>query len=159
MFEVENSGESGAANGSGADDDRSAARRDYSISELAGEFEVSARTLRHYEAVGILAPRRDGTRRIYSRRDRARLALALRGRAVGFSLPEIRDMLDLYDLRDGQVTQLRVALDRFGERIDRLAEQRRRIDEAIADLERTRETIAGILRHKERAATAEGSRE
>lgn len=123
----------------------------FSIGELAKEFDCTLRTLRFYEDKGLLNPKRDGMNRIYSRRDRARLKLVLMGKRVGFSLTEIRDMLDLYDLRDGQVTQLRVALDRFNGQIDVLRSQRQEIDQAIEELTRTVEIVSGMLKEKESA--------
>ncbi len=124
----------------------------YTIGDLAKEFDVTLRTLRFYEDKNLLNPRREGMTRIYSRRDRARLKLVLMGKKVGFSLTEIKDMLDLYDLRDGQVTQLRVALGRFTEQIEVLQRQRDDVDRAIADLERTVAVVSGMLREKEKTA-------
>ncbi len=123
----------------------------YTIGDLAKEFGVTLRTLRFYEDKNLLNPRREGMSRIYSRRDRARLKLVLMGKKVGFSLTEIKDMLDLYDLRDGQVTQLRVALDRFTQQINVLRQQREDVDQAIADLERTVAVVSGMLREKEKS--------
>ncbi|SNY91914.1 DNA-binding transcriptional regulator, MerR family [Cohaesibacter sp. ES.047] len=123
----------------------------YTIGDLAKEFGVTLRTLRFYEDKNLLNPRREGMNRIYSRRDRARLKLVLMGKKVGFSLSEIKDMLDLYDLRDGQVTQLRVALDRFTQQIDVLKQQRADVDQAIGDLERTVAVVSGMLREKEKS--------
>lgn len=125
----------------------------YSIGDLAKEFGVTLRTLRFYEDKNLLNPRREGMARIYSRRDRARLKLVLMGKKVGFSLTEIKDMLDLYDLRDGQVTQLRVALDRFTEQINVLLQQRADVDQAIADLQRTVEVVSGMLKEKEKTTS------
>lgn len=122
----------------------------YSIGDLASEFGVTLRTLRFYEDKNLLNPRRDGVNRVYSRRDRARLKLVLMGKKVGFSLTEIKEMLDLYDLRDGQVPQLRAALDRFSLHINILRQQRADVDQAIADLERTVEVVSGMLREKEK---------
>ncbi|HAT87875.1 MerR family transcriptional regulator [Cohaesibacter gelatinilyticus] len=127
----------------------------YTIGDLAKEFDVTLRTLRFYEDKNLLNPRREGMTRIYSRRDRARLKLVLMGKKVGFSLTEIKDMLDLYDLRDGQVTQLRVALGRFTEQIEVLQRQRDDVDRAIADLERTVAVVSGMLREKEKTAGSE----
>lgn len=117
----------------------------FTIRDLTREFDITARTLRFYEEKGLLAPRREGQERLYSRRDRARLKYVLMGKCVGFSLEEIRDMLDLYDLGDGQVTQLRVAQERFLEQIDRLKRQRGEIDRAIAELERANATVGHML--------------
>lgn len=124
-------------------------QQSYSITELRREFEVSARTLRFYEDKGLLTPARDGQARVYSYRDRARLKLILRGKRVGFSLAEIKEILDLYNLRDGQVTQLQVSLEKGREKITELEHQRRDIDEAIADLGRTCEIIDGMLKERE----------
>jgi DNA-binding transcriptional MerR regulator len=111
-------------------------REVFTIRDLTKEFDVSARTLRFYEEKGLLDPARRGEQRLYSRRDRARLAYVLAGKAVGFSLEEVREMLDLYDVGDGQATQLKVALKKFGERIERLERQKAEIDRVIAELTR-----------------------
>ncbi len=123
----------------------------YSITELCREFEVTPRTLRFYEQKGLLAPARRGWTRIFNYRDRARLILILRGKRVGFSLEEIKEMLDLYQLRDGQVTQLTVAAKKLRERLVALREQRVEIEEAIADLERTCDIVDGMLKEKDAA--------
>jgi DNA-binding transcriptional MerR regulator len=72
-------------------------RAEFSISELAREFDITPRAIRFYEDQGLLAPRRDGQRRIYSPRDRTRLKLTLRGKRLGLSLSEIRDLIDMYE--------------------------------------------------------------
>src|SRR6202007_2960089 len=92
--------------------------RTYTIRELTKEFAVTARTLRHYEDEGLIAPARRGERRIYHNRDHARVTLILRGRRVGFSLAEIREILDLYDRADGGTKQNIHARAKFAERID-----------------------------------------
>jgi DNA-binding transcriptional MerR regulator len=117
-------------------------RDSFTIRDLSREFAVTARTLRFYEERELLSPRRAGQERIYSRRDRARLKLAIMGKCVGFSLDEIRTMLDLYDLGDGQATQLKVALERFHDQIARLKSQRQHLDRAIAELQRASDHIA-----------------
>lgn len=122
----------------------------YTISDLAREFDITLRTLRFYEDKGLLNPKREGLARIYSRRDRARLKLVLMGKKVGFSLVEIKEMLDLYDLRDGQVTQLRVVLSKFSEQISVLRKQRDDIDAALVDLERTMDVVSGMLTEREK---------
>jgi DNA-binding transcriptional MerR regulator len=122
----------------------------FSIRALGKEFGVSARTLRFYEEKELINPRRDGQERIYSRRDRARLKYILMGKCVGFSLEEIREMLDLYDLGDRQVTQLRVTLGKIDERIGRLAHQKNEIDRAVAELAHARKMIEGMLSTRER---------
>jgi DNA-binding transcriptional MerR regulator len=124
----------------------------FTIGELAREFGITHRTLRFYEDKALITPLRQGQRRLYSRRDRARLKLILQGKRVGFSLKDIGEMLDLYDLRDGQVTQLRVSLERFDERIGALERQRADIDEALDDLRQARQLAAGLLAAREKEA-------
>ncbi len=109
-------------------------REHFSISDLCAEFAVTARALRFYEDEGLIAPERRGTARIYSHRDRARLAWILRGKRVGFSLGEIREMIDLYDVGDGRRTQQQVTLERCLERIRTLEAQKHDIDAHIAEL-------------------------
>jgi DNA-binding transcriptional MerR regulator len=125
-------------------------KESFTIGELSREFDVTLRALRFYEDKGLLNPRRRGQTRIYSRRDRARLRLLLMGKRVGFSLSEIRDLLDLYDLKDGHVTQLRVALEKFQEQVHILEAQKADIETAIKDLNRTCEVISGMLREREK---------
>lgn len=133
------------------DDDGHPKSMMFSIGDLAREFDVTLRTLRFYEDKGLLNPKRDGLNRLYSRRDRARLKLVLMGKRVGFSLTEIKDMLDLYDLRDGQVTQLKVAVNRFNEQIAVLEQQKKDIEQALAELRRTTSVVNGLLKEKEAA--------
>ncbi len=122
-------------------------KNSFTIRELVREFSVTSRTLRFYESKGLLSPARRGQSRIYSRRDRARLKLVLQGKRVGFALDEIREMLDLYDLRDGQKTQLSVSLEKFQERIKALETQKTDIEQAIIDLKRTCDIVKGMLKH------------
>ncbi len=116
-------------------DDSKTASRSYSIGELAEEFGVTSRALRLYEEEGLLDPERDGTRRIYSERDRVRLRLILRGKRLGWSLAEIRESFDLYDSSHGEEAQLERMLDKLQQRRETLLAQRRDIDSALRDLD------------------------
>jgi DNA-binding transcriptional MerR regulator len=106
--------------------------RTYTISQLAREFAVTPRALRFYEDKGLLTPRRNGQNRVYTYQDRARLLLIVRGKRVGFSLVEIKEMLDLY--RVDQRAQALTALKRYQSRLDALKAQRADVDAAIESL-------------------------
>ena len=112
-----------------------AERRHYSIGEMCDAFGVTARALRFYEDEQLIAPQRRGTSRLYTDRDRARLTWILRGKSVGFSLSDIRELLDLYDVGDRQHTQMVATRDRCRDRIAKLHRQKNDIDATIAELE------------------------
>lgn len=111
-------------------------RRTYSIRQLCREFDVTARALRFYEDKELLFPTRRGQTRVFSARDRARLQLILRGKRIGFSLVEIRELLDLYDRKDGNAVQMAETLKRFRAQLETLRRQRHDIDEAIDTVEK-----------------------
>ncbi|MEM6479852.1 MAG: MerR family DNA-binding transcriptional regulator [Pseudomonadota bacterium] len=104
------------------------------IREMCNTFDVTPRTLRFYEAKELLAPIREGTKRLFTRRDRARLKLILRGKRFGFSLEEIRQLLELYDIGDCQTTQLRKTREIGQKHLDGMIAQRDELASAIEDL-------------------------
>lgn len=110
----------------------------YSISDLTREFDITARTLRYYEAEGLIAPHRQGQTRLYSETDRVKLAWILRGKRVGFSLAEIGEIMHLYRQADGAERQLQSALNLCKDRIADLEAQRADIDATLADLQEFR---------------------
>ncbi len=110
------------------------ASRLYSIGDLSNEFGVSPRAIRFYEDQGLLRPQRIGGNRVYNYRDRVRLLLVLRGKRLGFSLADIREMLDLYDVDPEHIEQLRVALAKGQQRIAELERQRAEITETLKEL-------------------------
>lgn len=121
----------------------------WTIAEMAEDFEVTHRALRHYEHLGLLAPERigpGGTTRRYLRRDRTRLALILRGRRLGFPLEEIGTIIDMYDEQPGEIGQLEYLLSQIGDRRADLQRRRADIDKSLqelADLEsRCRDDLA-----------------
>lgn len=106
----------------------------FRIGEMAKTYGVTLRTLRFYEDKGLLNPAREGTTRLYSRRDRTRLQLILLGRKVGFSLRDVKQMMDLYDPSGSNAKQMRLTLDKSEKQLVRLKKQRQAIDEAIVEL-------------------------
>ncbi|QWZ06798.1 MerR family DNA-binding transcriptional regulator [Nocardioides panacis] len=122
----------------------------WSIASLAEEFGVTLRTIRHYEDVGLITPGRRGTTRVFHARDRIRLRLILRGKRLGFSLPEIRTIVNMYDEQPGEAGQLQYLLDQIEVRRAELDQLRRDIDETMEELahveDRCREDLAGLAR-------------
>ena len=106
----------------------------YTIGRMCAAFGVTPRTLRFYEDRGLLSPRREGQRRLYGARDRARLKLILRGKRFGFSLEEVRELLSLYDTGDGQVRQLTETLALAREKLASMTAQRDELTAAVGDL-------------------------
>ena len=107
----------------------------YTITQLAQEFDVTTRTIRFYEDQGLLNPTRNGQMRVYSPRDRVRLKLVLRGKRLGFSLSEIREMLDMYDAEPGESGQLELFLAKIDERRGLLQQQRHDIELTLKELD------------------------
>lgn len=119
--------------------------RFYTIAELAREFAVTPRALRFYESEGLLRPEREGQTRLYRPRDRARLAWILRGKRVGFSLAEIKELIDLYDLPDHRETQRRLTLAKCRERIEALERQRDDIEQVLVELRAFTQLVEEVL--------------
>lgn len=116
-------------------DELEATSGEFSISELAREFEVTTRAIRFYEDEKLLTPGRNGRQRVYSARDRVRLKLILRGKRLGFSLNEVREIIDMYDLDSGEAGQLRYFLEQINHRRKSLQQQRDDIDLTLKELD------------------------
>ena len=114
----------------------SAPEQTWTIREIAEEFAVTHRTVRHYEELGLITPERRGTTRVYHRRDRTRLGLILRGKRLGFPLEEIRTIIDLYDAPRGRRSQLEYVLGQIDERRADLEQRRRDLEAALTELDR-----------------------
>jgi DNA-binding transcriptional MerR regulator len=115
--------------------------REYLISDLSREFDVTLRALRFYEDRGLLSPRRIGTMRIYSARDRARLSVILKGKALGFTLAEIQEMLDTDGRSDPGAVDLKLSVEKIDDQIAHLEAQKSEVEKAIAELRATREKL------------------
>lgn len=111
-----------------------AASATYSIRDLAQEFDVTTRTIRFYEDEGLISPARRGQTRLFSPRDRVRLKLILRGKRLGFSIGEIREIINLYDAAPGEYGQLRFFLGKIVERRASLEQQRADIADTLEEL-------------------------
>ncbi len=123
----------------------------YGIAELAREFNVTTRTIRFYEDKGLLSPERQGQRRVYSPRDRVRLRLIMRGKRLGFSLSEIRQMIDLYDDDPSEVAQLKLFLEKIRERQAVLSQQQADIAAIVSELDKLESESMKLLSAKEAA--------
>ena len=123
----------------------------YGIAELAREFNVTTRTIRFYEDKDLLTPERQGQRRVFSARDRVRLRLIMRGKRLGFSLDEIREMIDMYDDDPSEVAQLRLFLAKIRERQAVLTQQQADIAEILSELDRLEDQSSKLLQEKEAA--------
>jgi DNA-binding transcriptional MerR regulator len=125
----------------------------YSITDLAKEFGVTTRTIRHYEDEGLLSPRREGLNRLFGNRDRVRLKLALRGKRLGFSLAEIRELFDLYDLARDEKRQLQEFLTKLERRRVMLAQQREDIEVMLNEITFFENQCRKLLAENQRSTT------
>jgi DNA-binding transcriptional MerR regulator len=125
-----------------------ALERTWTIAQLADEYDVTLRTIRHYEDLGLIAPERRGTTRVFHVRDRVRLALILRGKRLGFTLDEIAAIVDMYDAEPGEAGQLTYLIGQIGVRRADLEQRRRDLDQTLVDLDhveqRCREDLARL---------------
>ena len=121
-------------------------RAEFSISELSREFEITPRAIRFYEDHGLLAPRRDGQRRIYSPRDRTRLKLTLRGKRLGLTLSEIRELIDMYEPGRDQRPQLERFLAVLESHRSSLLQQRKDIEAQLAEIQSFEKKVRNRLR-------------
>ncbi|PVB60922.1 MerR family DNA-binding transcriptional regulator [Labrenzia sp. 011] len=131
-------------------------QRYFTITQLTQEFDITTRTLRFYEAQGLVSPTRRGRQRLYTHGDRTRIKLILRGKRLGFSLNDIREIIEMYASDPGETGQLRLLLDRISARREELLEKQRDIELTLLELDevesgaRTRisELEAGLSREK-----------
>ena len=119
----------------------------YTITELAREFDLTPRAIRYYEAQGLIAPGRAGVQRVYGKRDRTRLKLTLRGKRLGLSLAEIRELIDMYDSAP-EVTQLERLVEVLANRRARLEQQREDIEAVLAEIDSIEQQCRDLL-HKQ----------
>lgn len=117
----------------------------FTVTELARDLAVTPRTIRFYEDKGLITPRRAGTMRVYTKRDRARMVLILRGKRLGFSLREIKEYLDLYDIDPSQTEQIRLLLNKVRTRLEMLEDQRLALEETILELKDVEEQTLAAL--------------
>lgn len=128
----------------------------FGIAELAKEFGVTTRTIRFYEDRGLIVPRRIGQRRVYAARDRVRLKLIMRGKRLGFSLEDISQILDLYDVDPTEVAQLRLFIDKLRERKKALERQKADIVALLRELDAFEERSQTLLTEKDRRKSRAG---
>ena len=128
----------------------------FTVTELARDLSVTPRTIRFYEDKGLITPRRAGTMRVYTKRDRARMVLILRGKRLGFSLREIKEYLDLYDVDPSQTEQIRLLLKKVQTRLEMLEDQRVALEESILELKDIEEQTLGALERETAQKKAAG---
>ena len=110
-------------------------QRYFTITQLTQEFDITTRTLRFYEAQGLVAPQRRGRQRLYTPGDRTRIKLILRGKRLGFSLNEIKEMIEMYGSSPGETGQLQLLLEKIAARRDELLEKQRDIELTLLELD------------------------
>lgn len=127
----------------------------FTIGQMCADFGVTPRTLRFYEYKELLSPIREGQKRLFTLACRGRLKLILRGKRFGFSLDELKDLLDLYDIGDGQVAQLNASLEVAEKHRAEMLVQREELENAITDLEDQMQLVRKMLAERTRPDAAE----
>jgi len=117
----------------------------FTITDLAAEFDITPRAIRFYEAVGLLAPARAGRNRVYTQRDRTRLKLTLRGKRLGLSLQEIKQLVDMYGASTDGAPQLRAFLDVLGQHRRQLEQQRNDLEITLSEIAQHEERCEALL--------------
>jgi DNA-binding transcriptional MerR regulator len=126
----------------------------YTVTQLGAELGITVRTLHFYETQGLITPRRAGNTRVYSQRDRARMILILRGKSLGFSIKEIREYLELYDMDPTHAQQTKALIKAVRVRISRLDEQQVALTQTLLELNEIEQLAIAALRNMETAALA-----
>ncbi len=128
----------------------------YTVTQLSAELGITVRTLHFYEAQGLLTPRRVGNNRVYAQRDRARVILILRGKRLGFSIKEIKEYIELYDIDPTQGQQTKTLLKVVRSRVSKLEEQRLALEETLVELRSIEQQALAALRTLETTPTPPG---
>ena len=128
----------------------------FSVTELADERGIPPRAIRFYETKGLIKPRRAGTTRVYTHRDRGRMQLILRGKRLGFSLADIKEYLDLYDVDPSQVSQLRLLMDKINDRVSELEQQREDLETTLMELEEMRQECLSHIEMRRELESKQG---
>lgn len=128
----------------------------YSVTELADELGVTPRAIRFYETKGLIKPRRAGTTRVYTHRDRARMLLILRGKRLGFSLADIAEFLDLYDVDPSQMQQLQMLAQKIDQRVNELEQQREDLETTLMELYEMRQECLNHIQTRSQLESKQG---
>jgi DNA-binding transcriptional MerR regulator len=122
----------------------------YSVTELAEQLGITPRAIRFYETKGLIKPKRAGTTRVYTHRDRARMHLILRGKRLGFTLADIREYLDMYDVDPSQAKQVQLLLNKVDRRIGELEQQREDLETTLLELDEMRQQCLANINGKDK---------
>lgn len=123
----------------------------YSVTELAEELGITPRAIRFYETKGLIKPKRAGTTRVYTHRDRARMQLILRGKRLGFTLADIGEYLDMYDVDPSRVKQVQLLLEKVERRVSELQQQREDLETTLMELDDMRQECLDTIEKRSRS--------